>query len=102
MLLYRYRVDVVSSLRSAFKVRRQYYSRNCNNSLYILIYQQNGDILPILCISVKGLFDRRGLCLRVDNEEVLLCVWRLGDMLMRKSVNLFLPEVGLTNSNASK
>lgn len=84
------------------KSDNKYYSRKCNNSLYMLIYKQNGDILPILCISVKGLLDRRGLGLRVDNEEILLRVRRLGDVLMRKSVDFLVLEAGLTNSNASK
>ena len=71
------------------KLDNKYFSRKCNDSLYMLIYKQNSDILPILRISVKGLLDRRGLGLCVDNEEILLRVRRLGYVLMRKSVSRF-------------
>ena len=49
---------------------------------YMLIYEQDCNVLSVVCVSVKCLLDRAGLGLGVDDEEVLLGVWWLGNMLI--------------------
>jgi hypothetical protein len=47
----------------------------------MLVYEQNGDVLALLGEALKGSFNVRVLCLGVHDQEVLLRVWRLGDVL---------------------
>ncbi len=47
----------------------------------MLVDEYNSYILPLLCVAVKCGFNGRGLRLGVDDEEVLLGVWWLGNML---------------------
>ena len=53
-------------------------------SAYMLIYQQNSNILSVACISVECLLYRRYLRLRVDHQEILLGIRWLGDMLVER------------------
>jgi hypothetical protein len=47
----------------------------------VLVDKQNSDILALLRKLVKRRLDGRVLRLCVDDEEVLLAVWRLRDVL---------------------
>ena len=51
----------------------------------VLVDQQNRNVLALLRELVEGSLDGRVLGLRVDDEEVLLAVWRLRDVLYMKS-----------------
>jgi hypothetical protein len=46
----------------------------------MLIYQKDGNVLPLFGKSVKGFLNRRGCGLLVDDEEIALRVWRFSDM----------------------
>jgi len=48
---------------------------------YMLIYEQDGDIFAVLSEALEGIFDGSVFGLLVDDEEVLLGVWRCGDVL---------------------
>jgi hypothetical protein len=48
---------------------------------YMLVDQEDCNVLPIPGISVKSLFDRRFFCLGIDNKKVLLGIWRRCNML---------------------
>jgi len=48
---------------------------------HVLVDEDNGNVLALLGESVKGTFDRGVLRLGIDDEEVLLRVWRRGDVL---------------------
>lgn len=48
---------------------------------YVLVDEENGNVLALLGEAVKGLFDGVRLGLVVDNEVVLLRVRRVGDVL---------------------
>lgn len=52
-------------------------------SPYMLVYEQDSNILSIMCIPVERLLDCRCLRLRVDHQEVLLGIRWLSDMLLR-------------------
>lgn len=47
----------------------------------MLVDQHNANVFPLGRESLKCLLDGRGIRLGVDNEEVLLRVWRGRDML---------------------
>jgi hypothetical protein len=47
----------------------------------MLVYEQNGDVFAVLREALKGSFNGGVLGLLVDDEEVLLGVWRSGDVL---------------------
>jgi len=47
----------------------------------MLVYKQDGDIFAILREALKGVFDGSIFGLLVDDEEVLLGVWRCGNVL---------------------
>lgn len=49
---------------------------------YVLIYQENSNVLPFLCETIECLLDSSIICLVVHNEEVLLRVWRSSNMLV--------------------
>jgi len=48
----------------------------------MLIDQENSNILSLAREAREGGLDRCGLGLGVDDEEVLLGIWRRGDMLI--------------------
>jgi hypothetical protein len=65
----------------------------------VLVDQHNGNVLALLGEAVEGSLDSAGFRLVVDNKEVLLCVWGLGDML--SLVKLFLRAfASVTYANA--
>lgn len=47
----------------------------------MLVDQEYGDVLALLCEALEGPLDLGGLGLAVDDEEVPLRVRRIGDML---------------------
>ena len=47
----------------------------------MLVDEKDGNVLSVMCIIVKCVFDCGGFCLGVDNKEILLCIWWLRDML---------------------
>jgi hypothetical protein len=47
----------------------------------MLIYEQDGDIFAVLGEALKGIFNGGIFRLLVDDEEVLLGIWRGGDVL---------------------
>lgn len=47
----------------------------------MLINQQNRNILPLLCETLECGLDGAVVCFAVYHEEVLLGVWRVGNML---------------------
>lgn len=47
----------------------------------MLVDEQNRNVFPLLCELVEGALDGRGLGFRVDDQVVLLRVWRLGHVL---------------------
>ncbi|KAB8648493.1 hypothetical protein FH972_026149 [Carpinus fangiana] len=49
---------------------------------YVLIDQEDRNVLALLCEGVKGFFDGLVFGLVVDDEEVLLCVGRGGNVLL--------------------
>ena len=51
----------------------------------MLVDEQDGNVLSVMCIIVKCLFDCGGFCLGVDNKEILLRIWWLRDMLKKES-----------------
>lgn len=51
----------------------------------MLVDEQNGNVLSLLCKVVEGLLDGRSLGLVVDNKVVLLRVGRVGNVLVRRS-----------------
>lgn len=53
----------------------------------MLIDEQDSNVLSVMCIIVKCLFDCGGFCLRVDDKEVLLRIWWLRDMLEKGVVS---------------
>jgi hypothetical protein len=53
----------------------------------MLVDEQNRDILALVGEAVECRFNGRGLGLCVYNEEVLLAVWRLGNMLCYASIS---------------
>jgi hypothetical protein len=48
---------------------------------YVLVDEDNGNVLAFLGEAVKGLFDGVSLGLVVDDEVVLLSIRRVGNML---------------------
>jgi len=46
----------------------------------MLVYQKDGNVLPLFGKTVKCFLDRRGCGFLVDDEEITLRVWRLSDM----------------------
>lgn len=50
----------------------------------VLVDKQNGNVLALLGELVEGSLDSRVFGLGIDDEEVLLAVWRLGDVLRQK------------------
>jgi hypothetical protein len=48
---------------------------------YVLVDEDNGNVLAFLGEAVKGLLDGVSLGLVVDDEVVLLSIRRVGDML---------------------
>lgn len=56
---------------------------------YMLVYEQNRNVLALGNEAVESSLNIRVLCLGIYDEEVLLCVRRLGDMLHRLSVFYF-------------
>jgi hypothetical protein len=50
---------------------------------YVLVYEQNGNVLALLREIVKGLLYLARFCLRINHEEVALGRRRLGYMLSR-------------------
>ena len=48
---------------------------------YMLVYEQDGDVFAILREALKGVFDGSVFRLLVDDKEVLLGIWRSGDVL---------------------
>lgn len=47
----------------------------------MLVDEQDTNILPLTCELVECSLDSSSICLRVYDKEVLLRVWRVGDML---------------------
>jgi len=47
----------------------------------MLIYEQDSNIFAVLGEALEGGFDGGIFSLLVNDEEVLLCVWRCGDVL---------------------
>lgn len=54
----------------------------------MLIDQQDRNVLPLGCELIEGGFDGAVLSLGVDDEEVLLRVWRLCYVLLLSTVCL--------------
>lgn len=54
---------------------------------YMLVYEQNANVLPLRCEFLECFFDSCVIRLAVDNKEVLLRVWRLSDMLPSVRIN---------------
>jgi hypothetical protein len=52
-----------------------------NQNSYMLIDQENADILPLRCESFKCFLNSCIVGLAIHDEEVLLGIWRLRDML---------------------
>ena len=48
----------------------------------MLVDQENPNILPLGCEPLESLFDSCIVRLAVDDEEVLLRIWRICDMLL--------------------
>jgi len=93
------RLGVVSSRRSmggqtclSLRVRRDSgilldpNATSGAHKTYVLVDEQNRDILALGGEAVECSFNSRGLGLCVYNEEVLLAVRRLGNMLRYPSV----------------
>lgn len=59
------------------------FAESCNINLgaYVLINEHYSYVLPPLRKVVEGLPNCRVLGFGVDYEKVLLCLWRLSDML---------------------
>lgn len=71
---------------------------------YMLVDQQNGNVLALAGEAVECCLDGAVFRLGVDDEEVLLRVWRLGDVLYIVSplcLDLSLSSWGLTPTPAS-
>lgn len=51
---------------------------------YVLVDEDNGNVLAFLGEAVKGLLDGVGLGLVVNDEVVLLRIWRVGNVLCSK------------------
>ena len=51
---------------------------------YVLVDEDNGNVLAFLGEAVKGLLDGVGLGLVVNDEVVLLRVWSVGNVLYGK------------------
>jgi hypothetical protein len=67
----------------------------------MLVYEQNGDILALLGETLKRSFNVRVLCLGIYNEEVLLRIWRLGNVLKGSLRRLlYIRSQGLTPTPA--
>lgn len=47
----------------------------------MLIDEDNGDVLSLLCEGLEGALNLRSLGLSVDNQEIALCVRGVGNML---------------------
>lgn len=56
-------------------------SYNISPGAYVLINEHNSYVLPSLSKIVEGLPNCGVLGFGVDYEKVLLCLWRLSDML---------------------
>lgn len=48
---------------------------------YMLVDQDNGNVLALLCEAVECAFDGRGFRLGIDYQVVLLAVWGVCDVL---------------------
>jgi len=48
----------------------------------MLVYEQDGDVLALGSEAIEGSLDGAVVGFGVDDEEVLLRVWRLRDMLV--------------------
>jgi hypothetical protein len=46
----------------------------------VLVYQKNGNVLPLFSKTVECFLDHRGFGLLVDDEEITLRIWRLSNM----------------------
>lgn len=69
------------NLRSPLIICPEIQSSNEICQAYMLIYQENRNVLPLLGESLEGRLDCRRLGLLVHNEEVLLRVRRRVDVL---------------------
>lgn len=47
----------------------------------MLIDEDNGDVLSLLCEGLEGALDLRSLGLSIDDQKVALCIRGVGDML---------------------
>lgn len=47
----------------------------------MLVDKQDANVLALLCETIKSLLNRMVVCLRVYDQEVLLCIRRRSDML---------------------
>jgi hypothetical protein len=70
----------------------------------VLVNQQDCDVLPLACELIKGGFDGAVLCLRIHDEEVLLCVRGLCYVLLLSIICLppFQRQVVGTHADARK
>lgn len=51
----------------------------------MLVDQHHADIFSLLGEGLESSLDLGGLGLCIDDKEVTLCVWGIGDMLQKKS-----------------
>lgn len=70
-----------TSLRRVFACGRRDCASGCW-ATYMLVYEQDSNVLALAGEAIKGSLDGRILRFRVHNEEVLLVVWRLRNMLV--------------------
>jgi hypothetical protein len=52
----------------------------CSEAAYVLVYENNANVLSLLRKAVEGICDLRLFCLLIHDEEVPLRFWRLRNM----------------------
>ena len=61
----------------------------------MLVDEQNSNVLAFSRKAIKGGFDSRCFSLGVDNQEVLLAIWWLGNVLRPSHQYLDLSRLGI-------